>query len=87
MKANKINTRSLTDIINVYNQYTGTTVNLNEILNPPDMITMDVPLFIRMLEWAKEDAKSDMELHAAVENIIHMNRTLSMANYNDIINV
>lgn len=87
MKSYPINTRLLQDILNVYNQYTGTTVNLNEILNPPDMITMDVPLFIRMLEWAKEDAKTDMELHAAVENILHMNKSLTMANYNDIINV
>ena len=28
--------------------------------NKPDTLTMDIPLFIRMLEYAKEDAKTDM---------------------------
>jgi hypothetical protein len=35
--------------------------------NTTDTITMDVPLFIRMLEYAKEDAKTDMDLHIATE--------------------
>jgi hypothetical protein len=87
MKANKINTRSIQDILNVYNQYTGTTVKLNEIMNPPDIISMDVPLFIRMLEWAKEDAQTDMQLHAAVEKILHLNKTLTMSEYSEITNV
>lgn len=87
MKAVPLNTRYLTDILNHYNNSVGTNVNLNEIINPPDIVSMDVPLFIRMLEWAKEDAKTDMELHSAVENILRMNRQLSMTNYNDIIDV
>lgn len=87
MKAISINTRSLTDILNVYNHSTGTTVKLNEIMNPPDIISMDVPLFIRMLEWAREDAQSDMQIHSAVENILHLNKTLSMNDYNKITNV
>ncbi len=28
-----------------------------------DAIKMDVPLFIRMLEYAREDAKTDRDLH------------------------
>jgi hypothetical protein len=87
MKAYPINTRSIPDILNVFNQYTGTTVKLNEIMNPPDIIAMDVPLFIRMLEWAKEDAQTDMQLHAAVEKILHLNKTLTMAEYSEITNV
>jgi hypothetical protein len=56
--------------------------------NPPDKITLDVPLFIRLLEWAKEDAGSDMQLHKIAEKIITMSRieqTLSMQNYDEII--
>jgi hypothetical protein len=32
-------------------------------MNPKDTITVDVPLFIRLLEYAREDAKTDMDLH------------------------
>jgi hypothetical protein len=32
-------------------------------MNPKDIIKLDVPLFIRLLEYAREDAKSDMDLH------------------------
>ena len=87
MKAIPINTKSLDDILHVYNQSTGNSMKLNEIINPPDMITMDVPLFIRMLEWAKEDAETDMQLHSAVEKILKLNKSLSMSNYNEITNV
>ena len=38
--------------------------------DPTDLIAMDVPLFIRMLEWAREDAETDMELHDAAERAI-----------------
>jgi len=51
---------------------------------------MDVPLLIRMLEFAKEDAKTDMDLHAAVENMLEISnneRALNMSDYNSIINL
>ena len=38
----------------------------------PNIINVDVPLFIRMLEWAHEDAKTDMQLHQATENLVGM---------------
>lgn len=53
-----------------------------------DTITMDVPLFIRMLEFAKEDAKTDMDLHKATEAAIKLTKefgTLSMYHYDEII--
>jgi 3-hydroxy-3-methylglutaryl CoA synthase len=40
--------------------------------NSTDTITMDVPLFIRMLEYAKEDAKTDMDLHVATEKALEL---------------
>jgi 5'-3' exonuclease len=49
---------------------------------------MDVPLLIRMMEYAKEDAETDMDLHAAAENMIELSkedRTLNMDDYNTII--
>ena len=53
-----------------------------------DTITMDVPLFIRMLEYAREDASTDMDLHDVAENAISLNKGkeyLSMEDYNQII--
>lgn len=53
-----------------------------------DTVTMDVPLFIRMLEFAREDAKADVDLHDVAEKAIEINKskeTLSMQDYEDII--
>jgi hypothetical protein len=52
--------------------------------NPKDVIKLDVPLFIRLLEYAREDAKNDMDLHELADNIIEMSsegRVLSMDDY------
>jgi hypothetical protein len=57
--------------------------------NPEDSIAMDVPLLIRIMEWAHEEAKSDMELHKVAENLVAMSmdgQTLSMDNYDDALN-
>jgi len=53
-----------------------------------DTITMDVPLFIRMLEYSREDAAEDMDLHDVTEKAIALNKEksiLSMEDYNAII--
>jgi len=59
-----------------------------ENFNPSDKITMDVPLFIRMLEYAREDAKTDMDLHKVTENALALSttgKTLTMDQYDEII--
>lgn len=56
--------------------------------NPQDKITLDVPLFIRLLEYAREDAKTDMDLHDVTERVISMSgneETLTMDNYHAIV--
>lgn len=56
--------------------------------DPVDTITMDVPLFVRMLEYAREDAKDDMDLHDVTEkaNVLGKERgILQMEDYNEII--
>lgn len=58
-----------------------------ESSNPTDTITVDVPLFIRLLEYAREDAKTDMDLHDLTERITKLaasGETLTMANYDSI---
>jgi len=56
--------------------------------NPTDKVTLDVPLFIRMLEYAREDAQTDMDLHDVTEKAIALStsgKTLTMADYNKIV--
>jgi hypothetical protein len=65
------------------------TEETNEITNPVDRLTLDVPLFIRLLEYAKEDAKTDMDLHDLTEKAIKLGSVpgtaLSMKDYDALV--
>jgi hypothetical protein len=53
-----------------------------------DTVTLDVPLFIRLLEYSREDATQDMDLHGVTEKAIALNKQkgiLSMEDYEAII--
>tara|TARA_R110000751_G_scaffold6403_3_gene27301 strand:+ start:3253 stop:3489 length:237 start_codon:yes stop_codon:yes gene_type:complete len=55
--------------------------------NPKDIVKLDVPLLIRILEFAREDASSDEELHKVANNIIELSSiggTLGMIDYEAI---
>ena len=54
-----------------------------------DTITFDIPLLIRMLEYAKEDAKTDMDLHKVTEKLINIRNkgTLTMADYDFVVSI
>jgi hypothetical protein len=52
-----------------------------------DTITMDVPLFIRALEYSREDAQNDLDLHTIAQNAVVLNKEygmLNMDNYGEI---
>lgn len=56
--------------------------------NPTDVICVDVPLFIRLMEYAREDASSDMDLHDVAERIIKLSgsgETVTMSSYDEIV--
>ena len=56
--------------------------------DPTDIIAMDVPLFLRMLEYAREDAEQDVDLHKVTERAIEavkLRGLLSMEDYQDIV--
>jgi hypothetical protein len=56
--------------------------------NPSDKITVDVPLFIRLLEYAREDAKTDMDLHNVAEKAVaasETGKTLTMTDYDNLV--
>ena len=57
--------------------------------NPEDVITVDVPLFIRLLEFAREDSTDDMQLHSVAEKLIEMCQDgdiMTMEQYDEIVN-
>lgn len=59
-----------------------------EEANPEDKITLNVPLFLRLMEYAKEDAKTDMDLHDVTEKVIALSEqgdTLTMDHYDEIV--
>jgi len=56
--------------------------------NPVDIIKMDVPLLLRVLEYAREDAKTDIDLHNVVTKLIDFGKTedvLTMTHYEAIV--
>lgn len=61
--------------------------DIKENVDAVDFVTMDVPLFIRLLEYAKEDAQTDMDLHKVAENVISLSKSgrLNMSDYNNIV--
>jgi hypothetical protein len=49
---------------------------------------MDIPLLIRLLEYAREDAKTDMDLHNVTEKLIDFSKqgdVLTMDQYDAIV--
>ena len=61
--------------------------DLMEEENPIDIISMDVPLFIRMLEFAREDASTDMDLHDLAQKAIKMSakgEPMTMVHYDEL---
>jgi hypothetical protein len=53
-----------------------------------DTVTVDIPLLLRLLEYAKEDAKTDMDLHNVTEKLISLSKeydSLSMDQYDAIV--
>lgn len=56
--------------------------------NPTDTVKLDVPLLLRIMEYSKEDAKNDMDLHFVTQNLIDLGRsgqTLTMKDYAKVV--
>jgi cbb3-type cytochrome oxidase cytochrome c subunit len=53
----------------------------------PDVVKLDVPLFIRLLELAREDVKQDADLHDVAEAVIKLSQegVATMADYDTIV--
>ncbi len=64
-------------------------IPVDEDFNAQDVVSVDVPLLIRLLEYAREDAKTDMDLHNVTERLIALSQegnTLTMQDYDTICN-
>ena len=64
-------------------------IPVKEDFNAQDVVSVDVPLLIRLLEYAREDAKTDMDLHDVTERLIALSQegnTLTMQDYDTICN-
>jgi hypothetical protein len=59
---------------------------LEERVDKKDTVTLDIPLLIRIMELAREDIKTDMDLHRVVEKLINIRNKgmLTMKDYNYI---
>ncbi len=52
-----------------------------------DIVQLDVPLFIRLMELAREDVKQDADLHDVAEAVIKLSQqgVATMADYDSIV--
>ena len=52
------------------------------------VLRLNVPLMLRLLEFAREDARSDLDLHFLTENLVKHNDSasyLSMKDYDQLV--
>ena len=68
----------------LYQKVTSEEVEENDVV---DTVTLDVPLLLRIMEYAREDAQEDMDLHDVAERMITMSKDgpLSMDDYDAIV--
>jgi len=52
-----------------------------------DIVKVDVPTFLRLLELAREDVKQDADLHDVAQKVVELSkdRVVTMADYNEIV--
>lgn len=52
----------------------------NEESDPVDTVTLDIPLLLRIMEYAKEDAQDDMALHDVTQRLIELSKKVDVIN-------
>lgn len=83
-------TRAETDITDVHDFLGNSTQSVDEAEgnNPPDIINVDVPMLLRVMEFAREDASSDVDLHKVAKRLTQLSadgRTVTIDDYNSIV--
>jgi tRNA A58 N-methylase Trm61 len=61
-------------------------IKVTESENSVDTVTLDIPLLTRVLEFVREDLKSDVDLHFMLTNMINIKNkgVLTMQDYEAI---
>ena len=81
--------KSLADVLSLIKPMPkGITMNEAKKEDAVDTITMDVPLFLRILEYSREDAQKDIDLHDVTDKAISLGKErgiLSMEDYEEIV--
>jgi len=54
---------------------------INEANEGIDVVKVTVPMFIRLLEWAREEAKTDMDIHKLTEKIVSKKGVINSDDY------
>ena len=62
-------------------------ISVKESQDSVDTVTLDIPLLTRILELAREDVKSDADLHFVITNILAIKNkgVLTMQDYDKIL--
>lgn len=58
-------------------------MGLRKAIQGQDVIRVDVPLFLRLLEWSREDAKQDADLHSLAEKLTELCKDGDIARMRD----
>lgn len=63
---------------------------IEDVKDKGESVCLNIPLLLRLLEYAKEDAKEDVQLHYVVENVTKLyseGNPLTMDDYDKIVAV
>lgn len=82
-KAKEQSKEGVNKLVTKYREVNKKEHHVKEEVDEKDTITLDIPFLIRVLEYAREDAKDDMALHRVVEKLIDIRNkgTLTMDDY------
>ncbi len=58
---------------------------LEALLKADDSIEMTVPLFLRLMEYAREGATDDIVLHRIAERAVKANGVLDIESYSELV--
>ena len=58
--------------------------NLLEQQERKDTVTMTIPLLIKLMEWAREEAKSDIDIHELVEQLVSQSGVLDTDDFDQL---
>ena len=72
----------------VEEHFNNAPIKPTKIENEEDVIHLNVPLMVRLLEYAREESEGDVDLHLVAERLIQLSEegdVLEMENYEEIV--